>query len=149
MKIPALDAGRVFLLALAATASLVVWRNASPRAERRSIDPALRIWASATVDSAHDARAAGVSFTRSPAIVRLDTRGFGDVERTVGYHEFLRRCASCHEPPDPSMHRPPDWRVVVRRMTRWMASAGVLPMPPDDSAAIIRFLESTSGQRTR
>lgn len=116
-----------------------------PNPEFRQNGVLLRYWAAGVLDSA--ARDAGISFTTRPSIRPLEPRRLGSLRLTEDYHVFIHRCSSCHDPPDPSMHTPDEWPWVVRRMARWMDKAGVMPMPPAESLAIMPFLDQASRAR--
>lgn len=135
------------LLTIAVGAGIVTFRAARPDPPtpwQRIDGVPLRKWAEAVLDSSADR--AGLSFSVHPTIVPLDARRLGDLRDSDGYHAFLHRCSSCHEPPDPMMHGAADWPWVVRRMAGWMEKTGALPMMPAESAAIIPFLQSAVTQ---
>jgi len=134
------------ILAVALIVGFIVFRIARPDpkpmlAPRYDGVP-LRAWAQAALDSA--AAEAGVSFSVRPAVRPLDASRLGMLAETDGYHAFLKRCSSCHNTPDPSMHGPEDWHAVVRRMGGWMEKAGVLPLAVAESTAIASFLEQAA-----
>ena len=134
------------ILAVALVVGFVVFSIAGPDpkptlAPRYDGVP-LRAWAQAALDSA--AAEAGVSFSVRPAVRPLDARRLGMLKQTDGYHAFLKRCSSCHDTPDPSMHGPEDWHAVVRRMGGWMEKAGVLPLAVAESTAIASFLDQAA-----
>lgn len=132
----------VTVLAVAGIAVVLLVQSARPhypQPEPRMDGLPLRAWAASVVDST--APGAGLSFTVKPVIRPLDERRLDRLRESEGYRMFLHRCSSCHNPPDPSMHSPHDWRRVVQRMAGWMEKAGTLPMPAAESLAIIPFLE--------
>ena len=62
----------------------------------------------------------------------------------VGRELFETVCSRCHVLPDPRMHSPPDWPVVVLRMTENMQRMKMQQISRADAAQILGYLQTVS-----
>ena len=59
-----------------------------------------------------------------------------------GRDEFAKVCSQCHALPDPAVHSAKDWVAVYQRMLRNMGRMKVAPPTPDESQAILLYLQT-------
>ena len=55
---------------------------------------------------------------------------------------FVRQCSQCHETPSPRAHTAEEWRAVVDRMRMNTALMDIGPIPDEDAARVISWLEA-------
>lgn len=97
-------------------------------------------------DSTGSHRLAGVSATRTIAVLPLKTAELAGDTLSADYHTFRMRCGACHALPSPSTHPGYMWEGIVERMRKNAVDAGLMPMGTDDQAAVVRFLEKHGGK---
>lgn len=60
---------------------------------------------------------------------------------TEAFNVFARACSACHRPPQPQMHRAHEWPQVVARMEQHRAERGLAPLPRQERALILEYLQ--------
>ncbi len=68
----------------------------------------------------------------------------GSLPPGVGRDLFATACSRCHVLPDPRMHSPPDWPVVVLRMTENMQRMKMQQISRADASQILGYLQTVS-----
>lgn len=84
---------------------------------------------------------AGISARGGIDVPAYRLRQFGADTASAGFHEFRRRCATCHDAPRPDLHTAAEWQAVLARMDAAAAAAGVLGFTPDERRVILTLLE--------
>lgn len=83
---------------------------------------------------------AGVSARWAPDVRPISPRRLGRDTLSADYRVLVQRCAGCHAIPDPRLHGEAEWSGVVTRMRIYTDSAGLLPLTPEQRAAVLRIL---------
>jgi len=133
-------AGAVLLLLAGATVFLIERRDTQQREHRDDVAAARRELSVSRLAPPGSAPQAGIS-----ARVDIDVPAFPErlarrLHDAPDFHRLSHRCGVCHSTPDPSLHTPADWPAVIARMSRTIDAAGLLPLSPADSAAVLRAL---------
>ncbi len=61
-----------------------------------------------------------------------------------GAQSFAQVCSRCHALPNPNVHGPQEWQVVVERMAMNMENVGFGPLAPEQQSAILDYLKGQS-----
>jgi len=93
-------------------------------------------------DSADAYDLAGMSTRKAIQLEALKPGELGGDTLSADYHTFHMRCGSCHDVPSPGAKPGYLWEAMLSRMKKNAADAGLMPMAPDDEAAVLRFLRS-------
>jgi hypothetical protein len=83
---------------------------------------------------------AGISARGGIDVPSYRARDFGADTAGIGFHEFRRRCATCHDAPRPDLHTAAQWDDIVGRMHASMAAAGVLGLSAEEERVILELL---------
>jgi hypothetical protein len=83
---------------------------------------------------------AGISARGGIDVPAFRARQFGGDTMSIGFHEFRRRCATCHSAPRPDLHSAAEWEDVLDRMHASMGAAGVLGLAPEERRVILELL---------
>jgi hypothetical protein len=130
----------LLLLAAVLVAIIVSVRDAQRKERLRDIAAAHRELRATRLAPPGSAPRAGISARANVEVAafpdRLAQRLHGDPD----FHRLSHRCGVCHATPDPDIHPGADWPEVIQRMSRLIDEAGLLPLSPADSAAVLRVL---------
>ncbi|MBR9990655.1 MAG: hypothetical protein KFH98_12925 [Gemmatimonadetes bacterium] len=83
---------------------------------------------------------AGISARANIDVAELPDRLAARLHDNPDFHRLIHRCGVCHATPDPALHTAEEWPAVIAQMSRMIDDAGLLPLSPADSAAVLRTL---------
>ena len=128
------------LLAGAVVIAVLVYRDARRNERMRGIADAQRELARTHLAPPGAAPQAGVSARGNIDVREFPPRLAARLHEDPDFHRLVHRCGVCHSTPDPSLHSPAEWPGVIERMSRTIDAAGLLPLSPADSVAVLRVL---------
>lgn len=138
------------LLAVGLLSAAVVSHRDRQRTDRMSdTAAALRELAATRLAPAGSAPRAGISARADIDVQAFPEKLARQLHADPDFHRLSHRCGVCHSTPDPSLHAGADWPAVIARMSLTIDAAGLLPLSPADSAAVLRALTKDYAHEAR